>query len=133
MYSGLPSDCVDCHLDNYNSTNNPNHTGAGFPTDCEICHRPSDPNWNRGSFDHTYFPITSGKHAGTQCIDCHTDPANYRIFSCLDSGCHPRDKMDDKHEGEQPGYVYDSVVCYSGHPDGKKPPDARYRLGRGRG
>jgi len=133
VYAGLPSDCANCHLDKYNSTNNPNHTGAGFPTDCELCHRPSDPNWNRGSFDHTYFPITSGKHAGKECRDCHTDPANYRIFSCLDAGCHPRDKMDDKHEGKQPGYVYDSVVCYSCHPDGKKPPDDRYRLGPGRG
>ena len=132
VYAGLPSDCVDCHLDNYNATANPNHTGAGFPTDCELCHRRSDANWFQGDFDHTYFPITSGKHAGTQCIDCHTDPANYRIFSCLDSGCHPRDKMDDKHDGK-PGYLYDSVVCYSCHPDGKKPPDARYRLGPGRG
>ena len=61
-----------------------------------------------------------------------TDPANYRIFSCLDSGCHPRDKMDDKHDGKT-GYVYDSVVCYSCHPDGKKPPEARYRLGPNRG
>jgi hypothetical protein len=132
VYAGLPSDCVDCHLDNYNATANPNHLGAGFPTDCEICHRASDSNWNQGSFDHTYFPITSGKHAGTQCIDCHTDSSNYRIFSCLDSGCHPRDDMDDKHK-ERPGYVYDSVVCYSCHPDGRKPPGARLRLGPGRG
>ena len=56
IYAGLPSDCVDCHINDYNGANNPNHAAAGFPTDCELCHRQSDSSWNQGIFDHTLFP-----------------------------------------------------------------------------
>jgi hypothetical protein len=127
VYAGLPSDCVDCHLDNYNSTTDPDHAAAGFPTDCELCHRPSDATWNQGVFNHTYFPINSGPHSSALCSDCHVNLANFGVFSCLDAGCHPRSRMDDKHSGE-PGYVYDSAACYSCHPDGRPPQDRGLRM-----
>ena len=127
VYSGLPSDCVDCHLDDYNSATRPNHTAAGFPTDCELCHRQTDSSWRQGVFDHTYFPINSGKHAGTECNDCHINPSSYMIFSCLDSGCHLPGDVNEIHEGE-PGYDYDSALCYSCHPNGRPPQDAVFRM-----
>jgi hypothetical protein len=129
VYAGLPSDCVDCHLDDYNSTVDPNHAAAGFPTTCDLCHRASDADWNQGVFSHPYFPITSGAHRTAECIDCHPNPSNFGVFSCLDSGCHPlTDDFLDKHD-EEPGFVYDSAACYSCHPDGQPPEDrARYRM-----
>ena len=127
VYAGLPSDCVDCHITDYNRANNPNHSAAGFPTDCEFCHRQTDTSWNQGVFDHNAFPINSGKHAGAQCDDCHINLSNFLIFSCLDAGCHPRSDIDDRHKEEE-GYFYDSAACYSCHPDGRPPQDAVFRM-----
>ncbi|MGD8439395.1 MAG: hypothetical protein PVG53_02590, partial [Holophagae bacterium] len=118
VYQGLPSDCVDCHLDDYNTATNPNHVAAGFPTLCDLCHQPSDLSWNQGVFDHMYFPITSGPHRGAGCDRCHVDQNNFGIFSCISGGCHPRIQTDEDHD-EVMGYVYQSPACYACHPDGQ--------------
>jgi hypothetical protein len=117
VYRGTPRACYPCHQAQYDRTTNPNHRAAGFPTTCETCHRNSDSSFNQGRFTHTWFPITSGKHAGRACSDCHTDPNNYKIFSC--TRCHERAKTDEKHAGRT-GYRYDSNACYSCHPDGRE-------------
>jgi hypothetical protein len=119
VYSGLPSECVSCHLQDYQEAQDPNHVAAGFPTTCETCHRVSDTSWDQGTFDHAWFPITSGKHAGFRCSECHPNPSNFAIFQCT-TACHPRAKMDDKHK-EIAGYAYESSACYGCHPDGRKP------------
>ncbi|MGE0042780.1 MAG: hypothetical protein AB7V01_16505 [Vicinamibacterales bacterium] len=115
-YQGTPRDCAGCHLPQYQATRDPNHTAAGFPTTCETCHRNSDSSWGQGRFSHTWFPITSGRHA-VACARCHTDSGNYRVFSCL-TGCHPRSETDREHRNRS-GYRYDSVACYSCHPTGR--------------
>ena len=50
VYAGLPSDCVDCHIEDYNATSDPNHSAAGFETACDNCHQQSDPNWLQASY-----------------------------------------------------------------------------------
>ena len=62
---------------NYQQTTNPNHAAAGFPTTCETCHKATDTSWTQGRFNHTAFPITSGRHAGVACATCHTTPNNF--------------------------------------------------------
>jgi len=116
VYKGTPRDCYPCHQAQYDRTASPNHRAAGFPTTCETCHRNSDASFNQGRFNHTWFPITSGKHSGRACSECHTDPNNYKVFSC--TICHDRAKTDDQHKGRA-GYRYDSAACYSCHPTGK--------------
>ncbi len=117
VYKGKSTACVSCHLTNYNNTKNPNHVAAGFPTTCDTCHRVSDTSWTQGTFNHTWFPITSGRHSGNPCSACHTNPSNYVVFSCT-TGCHPRSETDSHHQGRA-GYVYDSQACYSCHPAGR--------------
>ncbi|MCG6962761.1 MAG: hypothetical protein LJE95_05760, partial [Acidobacteria bacterium] len=51
VYQGLPSQCVDCHLSDYQQTTQPNHASAGFATTCEDCHHAADPNWNNATFE----------------------------------------------------------------------------------
>ncbi|HEX5625152.1 MAG TPA: hypothetical protein VFX48_03970, partial [Saprospiraceae bacterium] len=121
-YNNTPNTCVGCHLDDYNQTNNPDHQTAQFPTNCESCH--SQNAWVPSTFDHDgqHFPIYSGEHRNewTTCSECHTNPNNYNIFSCID--CHEhndRRDMDDKHRGVS-GYSYNSNACYQCHPDGRK-------------
>ena len=117
-FAGTPTTCVGCHLDKYNATTNPNHVAAGFPTTCDTCHRPTDSSWNQGTFNHTWFPITSGRHANLQCAQCHTTPSNFAVFSCTTGGCHPQGETNGHHNGVS-GYVYSSPACYSCHPNGR--------------
>ena len=39
MYVNTPTDCVSCHLQDYNATRNPNHVLGGFSQHCADCHR----------------------------------------------------------------------------------------------
>ncbi len=116
-YNNTPNTCYGCHADDYNQTNNPPHASAQYPTDCLLCH--TDVAWIPSTFDHDaqYFPIYSGSHNGEwdACSDCHTNPGNYAIFSCL--GCHSQADMDEEHQGV-PGYSYNSNACYQCHPTG---------------
>jgi hypothetical protein len=117
VYRGTPTACVACHQTNYNQTTNPNHMAAGFPTTCESCHKASDTAWTQGVFNHTQFPITSGRHSGIACQTCHTTANVFTVFSCT-TGCHARTNTDGHHNGVS-GYRYDSAACYACHPQGR--------------
>jgi hypothetical protein len=116
-YPGTPTLCSGCHIDKYNATTNPNHIAAGFPTTCDTCHRPTDTSWNQGTFNHTWFPITGSNHS-VPCAQCHTNPSNFAVFSCISGGCHPQSQTNGDHSGVS-GYVYASTACYSCHPNGR--------------
>jgi hypothetical protein len=122
IYKGTSSECVSCHLDDYNQTKNPNHLVAHFPTDCATCHRAL--TWQPAAFfpHDQYFPIGAGAthHPGrwNECRDCHTASPNYSIFECID--CHEHSKSStDRHHGEVNGYSYVSSACYRCHPRGE--------------
>jgi hypothetical protein len=121
-FAGTPTDCFSCHSDDYNNTTNPNHQAASFPNTCEDCHTTTA--WTPANFDHDgqYFPIYSGKHNGKwdECIECHTIPNDFSLFSCID--CHEhsnQSELDNKHLGIE-GYVYESNACFECHPTGEK-------------
>ena len=110
----LASDCYSCHQPAYDATLDPAHAAAGFPTACATCHNTS--TWSGATFDHSWFPIASGRHSGNTCSTCHVVPTNYASFSCL-NGCHSQSNTDGHHSGVS-GYRYDSAACYSCHPRG---------------
>jgi hypothetical protein len=117
-FAGTPTDCYSCHQQDYASASNPLHTPASFPTTCVTCHTTTA--WSPSTFNHTYyFPIssTSTHRPGrwNACSDCHTNPTNYMVFTCLT--CHAQNRMDSEHSG-RPGYQYVSSACYSCHPRG---------------
>jgi hypothetical protein len=120
-YTNTPNDCFSCHQTDYNNTTNPAHPALQFSDNCTECHT-TNPGWKPASFrqhDVISFPIYSGRHKGqwTSCTDCHSNTANYKVFSCL--GCHEHNKtdMDNQHEGEN-GYSYTSTACLNCHPRG---------------
>ncbi len=99
VYQGLPSECVDCHLDDYQGTTDPDHVAAGFPTDCAQCHDPADPDWGDGIFDHGTYPLV-GAHASQPCDACHSGGVYQGLPSeCVD--CH----LDDYQGAENPDHV----------------------------
>ncbi|PKP30762.1 MAG: hypothetical protein CVT99_11605 [Bacteroidetes bacterium HGW-Bacteroidetes-16] len=118
-YNSTPNTCYGCHQDDYDQTTDPAHAAANFPTECESCHTQSA--WLPSTFNHDgqYFPIYSGKHNGewNSCVECHTNPSNYSVFSCIDCHEHNQTDMADEHQGVS-GYQYNSDACYACHPDG---------------
>jgi hypothetical protein len=134
-HAGTWTACADCHTDPSNYATFSCMTGACHPqpaTDpphsgvpgyqyvaaqCLSCH----PDGRAGSFAQhdAIFPINSGTHAGrwTACSDCHTDPANRQVFSCMTGACHPQNPTDGTHQGI-PGYAYTAAQCLSCHPTG---------------
>ncbi|MFA6540999.1 MAG: hypothetical protein WCT99_05290, partial [Bacteroidota bacterium] len=120
-YAGTSTDCFACHQTDYNATTNPAHAAANYPTACVSCHTTTV--WKPSTFNHTpLFPIGSGdKHRPgrwTTCADCHTNPSNYKVFSCIDCHEHNKTSMDSEHRNRT-GYVYDSNACYKCHPNGR--------------
>ncbi|NQU52755.1 MAG: hypothetical protein HQ522_09475, partial [Bacteroidetes bacterium] len=118
-YNNTPNSCFGCHSNEYNNTTDPAHATAQFSTDCIACH--TENGWEPSTFDHVnqYFPIYSGKHlaAWNSCADCHTEPTNYSVFSCITCHEHNQTDMANDHS-EVNNYVYNSVNCLACHPTG---------------
>jgi hypothetical protein len=120
-YASTSPECYSCHAANYNSTTNPNHGSLGFSTACQTCHS-TNPGWKPAEYrdhDAKSFPIYSGKHNGvwSNCNECHTNPASYAQFTCIDCHDHNQSEMNNKHEGVT-GYAWNSPACFSCHPTG---------------
>jgi len=90
----LPSGaCQNCHLTQWQQTNNPPHASAGpafAAANCATCHNTL--TWTTATFDHstTGFLLTNG-HANVPCASCHINN-NYNLqiapADCGNSGCH---------------------------------------------
>ena len=110
QYSGTPTDCIVCHLAEYNNTTSPNHIQANYPTDCEICHGNSAVDWYGAKLDHDQFWPLKGAHRRLDCIVCHS--TGYTISSdCVN--CH----LDDYNNTTDPdhrkaGFHTDCEVCH---------------------
>ncbi len=61
VFSGLPHNCVDCHLPDFQSAATPNHVAGNFSTNCQSCHNTLA--WRGATFNHA--GITSN------CVQCH--------------------------------------------------------------
>ncbi len=89
VFGGLNFNCINCHRDDYENANNPDHVRAGFPLQCQGCHSINDPNWDEASFNHATFPLR-GVHQTLDCQSCHVN----NVFrgtprNCI--GCHRQD------------------------------------------
>ncbi|MCP4573839.1 MAG: hypothetical protein GY838_15890 [bacterium] len=119
-YVGTPTDCYACHQSDYDGTTEPVHPAAGFGTDCAACHGTSA--WEPSTWDHEErFPIASGPHTETSCVECHVVPTDYKAFECILCHEHDRTDTDADHDEitEPPPYVYASPNCYECHPRGR--------------
>ena len=81
--------CQNCHMTQYNQTNNPTHSTSGSmfaPANCATCH--NTVSWTTAIFDHsaTGFPLTNG-HANVPCASCHVNN-NYNLTSGACQNCH---------------------------------------------
>lgn len=115
-FVGTPTDCASCHMQQYNSTNNPPHLQAGFAASaCATCHTPA--GWDSANFNHNqFFPLTNG-HANLQCTQCHTG-GNYATAPTTCYGCHAKDYNNTATIAGVPNHVtanfpQDCTLCHS--------------------
>lgn len=111
LYHGLPSACVNCHLDDYNGAEDPDHKRSGFPTECEVCHGDRARTWEGASFDHTAF-VLKGQHKLAACLDCHAS-GQYAGLPSTCVSCH----LDDYNGTEDPdhaalGFPVECQICH---------------------
>ncbi len=110
QYSGISSECLACHLDQYNRTTSPNHLKAGFPTDCEICHGSSALDWHGAQVNHERFWPLQGAHKGLGCNECHAQGFN---ISSDCAACHLDDYNNTQNPNhQQVGFHTDCEVCH---------------------
>jgi hypothetical protein len=86
-FAGTPTECVACHLGDYNGTSNPDHQSAGFSTDCEDCHTAS--RWLGASTNHNQFWPLTGAHNSLDCEECHASGYAGTPTDCNE--CHSAD------------------------------------------
>jgi len=103
-FSPLETDCLSCHVDDYNSASSIDHVAGGYPTDCTQCH--SSFGWGDApDFDHVTesagFDLV-GAHAQLRCASCHIEPSMEPRFTATDENdcvsCH-RDDYEQEHAG----------------------------------
>ena len=122
LYSGLPSHCKDCHMNDYNKTVFPNHKILNFSTDCTDCHSAKADTWHNAHFDHSIYWPLRGAHKILSCSDCHSTG---EILSSDCYSCHRKDYEEAKDpEHKKNGF---STVCTECHnPDAFTWDNAKY-------
>jgi hypothetical protein len=110
VYAGLLSDCVSCHLEDYNNARNPDHKNLNLSTDCILCHGDSAVSWETGDIGHDQFWPLKGSHRTLDCSECHTSQAT-PSNKCV--ACHRDDyeSVQDPNHVEL-GFSIDCVLCH---------------------
>ena len=112
-YTGLSTECVTCHLKDYQTAASLNHVAAKLPTTCESCH--SMDRWLGARFDHLQFAhfALTGTHAQLACQSCHIGgrftgtPAD--CFSC-----HVKDFTGAQNPNHvQAAFPHDCAICHT--------------------
>jgi hypothetical protein len=111
-YNITSAACVNCHLNDFNTTNNPSHVSAGFPQTCDLCHDTTV--WTDSTFNHnnTPFPLT-GAHTTVACANCHVNN-NYTTVPTDCYSCHKAQYMATTNPNHQAaGFPTTCATCHT--------------------
>ena len=113
VFTGLSTQCVSCHLKDYQTAQPLNHVAANLPVTCETCHGMD--RWQGARFDHTQFTsfALSGAHAQLECSACHVGGRFQGTPSdCF--GCHVSDftRVQDPNHAAA-GFSHDCAQCHT--------------------
>tara|TARA_R110002050_G_scaffold286088_1_gene436104 strand:+ start:60210 stop:61409 length:1200 start_codon:yes stop_codon:yes gene_type:complete len=98
-FERIGNECINCHLDDFSATQQPNHQAVGFSTNCIECHDPFSNTWTSDIINHDFFPLEGG-HAIDDCLKCH-DVTDYSTLSPECTSCH----LDDFNKTENPNHT----------------------------
>jgi hypothetical protein len=103
------SDCVSCHLADYDNATDPVHVGT-FPLECATCH--STVSFRPSTFVHEW-PLTNA-HAGAACNACHVgSPPVYAGTPRECVGCHLEDYNAVESPIHKDGLSMDCASCHT--------------------
>jgi len=114
LYSGADTECISCHLTEYETAELVDH--AGFPTDCLECH--TTDAWRAAPrFDHTSrgngFPLL-GAHEQVGCEGCHIRPGNeLKFVPAGESDCIACHQTDYNREHQGPNFPTECLECHT--------------------
>jgi len=132
LHAQAKAECGACHGTGAWKPTNFTHEAlaAGVLTQCTACHegkRPGDTlhkpgigecgachttrAWTPATFTHDEFFVLD-RHHQSRCVTCHTQPSNYRSYTCY--GCHEHSeaRIASKHREEGIGNFSDCVRCH---------------------
>jgi hypothetical protein len=115
-FERIGNDCMNCHMDEYSSTTNPNHIAADFSTNCIECHSVNGFDWTTENINHEFFPLSKG-HDIVNCAECHTTgDYNNTPTDCF--ACHLEDynaAINPNHQSQN--FPADCMTCHTTEPD----------------
>jgi hypothetical protein len=88
QFNRLGNDCLNCHMEDYLATTEPNHIASGYSTQCIDCHDINAFDWSADNILHDFFPLQKGHDIG--CTECHTTGT----FASIPSDCISCHQMD---------------------------------------
>ena len=109
--------CINCH-----KSERPNDSmHRASDASCGTCHATS--RWKPATFDHNrYFRLDSDHRAS--CKTCHTDPGNYKTYTCYNCHEHTQSKMAAVHREEGISNYQNCMKCHrSGSKEGGRRED----------
>jgi hypothetical protein len=112
VYTGLSTQCVSCHLKDYQRAAPLNHVAARLPTSCETCHGIN--TWLGARFSHAQFTSFAliGMHATLACSQCHTNH-NFALTGAACINCHLADFNNTTNPPHRAaGYPVDCTLCH---------------------
>jgi hypothetical protein len=137
LHSAISSNCSDCHGSKRwkPATFDHSRLAASSGKQCISCHKADKPNdnlhsaissncadchgskrWKPATFDHnSYFRLDLDHRAS--CTTCHTDPGNFRKYTCYNCHEHSPSKVEAKHRKKG---IYNYQNCMRCHRDGSE-------------
>jgi hypothetical protein len=127
-FEPLGVECVDCHMEAYQTAANPNHVEGNFSTECSVCHEMNAYSWSGAGFSHAFFPLTGG-HNIQDCSRCHSGGSFDNTPSdCY--ACHDQDYANTSNPAHQAsGFSTDCLLCHTTAP-GWRPADFKIHDGQ---
>lgn len=117
-FDRIGNECLACHFDEYQATQNPSHESAGFSTECTDCHSPLSFEWDANPISHDFFPLEQG-HDIQDCNQCHQN-SNFTDVSSECISCHQTDfaaAVNPPHQSL--GFPLDCDACHTIDPGWK--------------
>jgi hypothetical protein len=116
-FASTPTDCVACHLRDFQTARDPDHERLRFSRRCDECHSAGSRTWKGGAFGGSFghpasFPLR-GAHATVTCSRCHTSGFAGTSRQCV--SCHRGDYDGARSPDHRAGGF--STECQSCHDD----------------
>ncbi|HWR02212.1 MAG TPA: cytochrome c3 family protein [Chlorobaculum sp.] len=119
--SAAGKQCVSCHRKDLPSDALHRQSKAN----CSECHQTT--RWKPANFDHDRYFRLDGDHRAS-CVTCHTDPKNYKSYTCYNCHEHSRSRMEVVHREEGIRNLDNCIRCHrsaNGEHEGREGGDRR--------